>query len=328
MNLQHLRNRFDANETIFLQRELETIDPVNYMNLFAGLLARRYIPLVENVSPLDNAYTYKMFEVVGVARVGSPTGQANNDPVVSVKMVDKSSGIKQIPVTCKWTIREIKQAAKQGIPLDNITIQAAMTAVAREQDTLAAFGLAGTTIVGLLNNPLVQIDTAGTKSGTGAGTAWKRTVPVDPNEIILDLNTLVANTRNALKQASQSPGGNELPAFAKFTILVDSLNYSYIATTPRSSNSDTTILQYVLKNNPWIESIEEWWQCDLANAGGTGGRMVCYPRDSMCLGLVLPVDYESQSPQEQGHEIIVPGNGSCGGTVIRYPVAVRYMDGI
>jgi hypothetical protein len=316
--------RLDANETIFLQRELEGVDPVNYMTLFAGLLGRRYIPPVSNVSPLDEVYTYKMFTQVGQAKIGSSGGKSKNLPTVAIKMTPTSSGIKQIPVSYTWGVREIQQAAKNNIPLDQLTIQAAMSSVARQQDTMLAFGESGLNIKGLLNNDDVDFTTPSTKTGAGAGTKWVRAVPVSPNEILRDINLLVAETRAALKQASLMPGGNALPAFDKFTILLDTTNYGYIASTPRSDNSDTTILQYALKNNPFIESIEEWWQCDLADEG-TGPIAVCYPRDEMCLGAVLPVDFESLNPQEEGHDIVVPAHGSCGGTVIRYTMAVRYM---
>ncbi len=320
--------RLDANETVFLSRQLETVDPVNYMTLFAGLLGRRFVPLVANVSPLDNTYTYKMFTVHGQAEVGSSGGLAKDNPMVSVTMEDVSSSIKQIPVTYGWGVREIQQAAKHNIPLDQLTIQAAMSAVARKQDNLIAYGLAGTNITGLLNNDNVDSTTPSTKTGSGAGTKWIRTVAVSPDEILADIARIVSETRAALKQASRLPGGDVVPAFDKFTLLLDSANYSYIASTPRSSNSDTSILKWALLNNPWLESIEEWWQCDLADVAGTGPRAVCYPRDEMCLGAVLPVDFESLNPQEEGHNIVVPANGSCGGTVIRYAMAVRYMDGI
>lgn len=325
-NLRNL-TRFDANETIYLSRELEHVDPVNYLTLFAGLMGRRYIPLVANVSPLDEVYTYKMFTEVGRAKVGSSGRKAKNLPTVSIKMTPSSSGIKQIPVSYTWGVREIQQAAKNNVPLDQLTIQAAMSSVAREQDTMLAYGEAGLNIRGLLNNADVQFSIASTKTGTGAGKAWIRAVPVSPAEILRDINLLIAETRAALKQASKMPGGGQIPAFDRFTVLLDSTNYGYISTTPRSDNSDMTILQYAIKNNPFLESIEEWWQCDTADASG-GARMVCYPRDEMCLGAVIPTDFESLPPQEEGQDIVVPASGSCGGTVIRYVMAVRYMDDI
>ncbi len=317
--------RLDAADIVHFARQLEHIDPVNYTKLFAGILGRKYIPLVEGVSPLVNEYTYRMYEIVGDAKLGGP--HSNDHSVVSVKASEHTSAIKQIPVAMQWTVREIKQAAKFGSPLEQLTIQAAMSAVQRRMDTMLAFGESGTTITGLLNHGSVDDTTPSTKSGSGAGTAWIRTVAVAPDEILSDINLLVSELRTGLKQAAKLPGGDMTPAFDRFVLLLDSANYAYIASTPRSANSDTTILQYALKNNPWLESIEEWWQCDTAD-GSSGPRAVCYARDPMCLGAIIPDEWTQLSPQEEGHDIVVPASGSCGGTVIRYPVAVRYMDDI
>lgn len=320
--------RLDSGGNIFLQRELETVDPVNYMTLFAGLLGRRYVPLVENVSPLDNVYTYKKFTITGQAKPGAPDRRANDATVVGVTMTPLSQPIEQIPTSYGWGVREIAQAAKHNIPLDQLTIQAAMSVVARAQDTMIAFGLSGSGILGLLNNDNVDFTTPSTKTGAGAGTKWIRTVPVDPKEILADVAKMVSDVRKALKQASFLPGGGAIPAFDSFTLLLDTANYTYIATTPRSDNSDTSILKWIIQNIPWLNSIEEWWQCDLADTAGTGPRAVLYPMDPMCLGAVIPVDFLSLPPQEEGHNIVVPASGSCGGTVIRYEVACRYMEGI
>ena len=72
--------RFDSNETIFFARELETIDPTAYMELYAGLVGRSLVPRIGNVDPLDLTYTYRMWKVTGQARVGGP--HSNDNAVV------------------------------------------------------------------------------------------------------------------------------------------------------------------------------------------------------------------------------------------------------
>lgn len=315
-NFQHL----DSASSVFFARQLESIDKKNYEALFAGLLGRRYIPLVEDVAEWANVYTYKMYEMVGSAKIIADG--ATDLPRAGVKATETSQNIKQIGTSYGWTVREIKQAAATGVPLDAMTVQAARTAVAREVDNMLAVGNSAHNITGLLNTSGVSSTTPSTKTGTGAGTAWIRAVPVTPDEIVADINLLVAETREALKQA-----GDEVPMFARFTVLLPTEQYGYIATTPRSANSDMTILQYVLRNNPWLESIEEWWQCDARGSGGSD-RACCFPRDPMCLGAVIPQEFTPLPPQEQGLTILIPATASCGGVVIRYKMAVRYMDNI
>jgi hypothetical protein len=312
-------SKLDSNQNVFFARQLEDIDEKNYETLFAGMLGRRYVPLVEGIPEWANVHTYRMFEMTGSAKIIGPN--ANDLPRVGVKATETSRNIKQIGTSYGWSVREIQQAAATGTPLDALTVQAARSAVGREVDSLVAVGNSSHAIEGLLKLTGVNLVVPSTKTGTGAGTAWIRTVAVSPDEILHDINNLVSQTRARLKQA-----GDQIPMFARFTILLSSAEYGYIATTPRSANSDTTILKYALQNNPWIESIEEWSMCDTADHDNTNNRAVCYPRDPMCLGAIIPQEFTSLAPQEEGLNIVVPATGSCGGVICRYPVAVSYMD--
>lgn len=323
------QSRLDSGDIVFLERELRHIDPSTFYTLFAGLKGRQYIPTIDGISPLRNEYAYKMCTVVGT----NPTGKfgaphSNDATTVSVSYTETVSSIRQIPVSMKWSVRELKQsAAFAGGKLQDDTIRAAMSYVERERDRMLAFGATGTNITGLLNATGVNSTTPSTKTGTGAGTAWIRTVAVNPDEILADIAKMVSDTRTALNQASEMPGGSDIPAFDKWVLLLDQANYTYISQTPRSTTSDKTILQWALQQNPWLESIEEWWRCDTAG-GSSSHRAVLYPRNVMCVGAVIPEEWSMEPWQYVGHDIVVPANGSCGGTVVRYPVACRFMDNI
>lgn len=327
MQIQQDQQRLDSSDIAFLDRELRHVDPGRFMTMFAGNMARRYIPLIEGVSPLVNEYSYKMCTIVGDADVGAPG--SNTERVVSVKYQNFVSGIEQVPVSMKWTTREIKQsAAFQGGRLQDDTIRAAMNVVARKRDRMIAFGLAGSNIKGALNNSAVNATTPSTKTGTGGGTAWIRAVPVNPDEILADIAKIVSDTRNALLQASLMVGGDEMPAFDRFLLLLPSDSYAYIAQTPRSTTSDKTILRWALDQNPWLESIEEWNLCNTAGASNARRAFLMPAREPMAIGCIVPEEWSQEQWQYAGHNVIVPASGSCGGTVIKYPVACRYMDGI
>lgn len=317
-------NRLDAFDIAFLNRELRHVDPVSYPTLFAGLLGRRYIPLIEGISPLKDEYQWTQATIVGDAKIGAPG--ASDMTRVSVSYTANVSSIRQIPVTMSWTIREIKQsAAYANGKLQDDTIRAAMSVVARKRDNMLALGLTGTNIGGLLNATGVNTTSAATKTGTGAGTLWIRAVPVSPDEILADIAKMVSNVRTQLKQATLAPGGDNMPAFARWVLLLDEANYTYISQTPRSATSDKTILQWAMSQNPWLESIEEWNQCDTAASGNH--LAVLYPRDVMCVGCICPSEWEMEPYQYEGHNVVVPASGSCGGTVVKYPVALQYMTG-
>lgn len=308
--------RFDANEGVFLTRELESIDLTDYLELFRGLVMRKLVPLIENVAPLDLSYTYRMWTMQGAARVAGPG--SNDSSRITVTRKEKTLPIKEIPVEFGWNVDDIKRAASKNIKLEQVTIQSAMMAVQRKIDQMLAFGETGTDCVGLFNNGDVD-DSSTPVTKTGGGTAW--TTAAKKSELLADLKLIVNDTRAALQLASASYDG--MPAFDRWVIALPSAHYGLIDE-PRSDTSDTTVREMALKSQ-FIEDIVECPLLDTADGGDP--LIVAYPRNPMCLGGLVPRDWEQRTPQERGHDIVIPAIGSCGGTPIRYPVAVRYLKG-
>ncbi len=313
----NVSSRFDSNEAIFLTRELENIDLTDYVELFAGLMSRKLIPPVQNLAPLDLAYTYRMWSVQGEARVSGPG--SNDSSRITVTRKEKTVPIKEIPVEFGWPVDDIKRAASKNIRLEQNTIQGAMMTVARKIDRMLAFGEPGTDCRGLLNNDDVS-DASTPVTKTGSGTAW--TPACKPSELLADLKIVVNDARARLLQASASYDG--MPEFDKWVIAVPTYHMGLLDT-PRSDNSDTTILD-MAKRSQYVEDVVEWNLLGTADDGDP--MIIAFPRNSMCLGGLIARDWEQRAPQEDGHDIIIPAIASCGGTVIRYPVAVNYLKSV
>lgn len=306
----------DAADTVWFQRQLEAIDTTDYSELLPGNLARKFIPDISNVPEWANSYTYRMYSKKGRAKIAG----ANSDDAPRVTLVgtEHTRQIKMLENSYGWTVREIQQAAGTRTPLDTMTVMAARAAMDAQIDTLLALGSSAHGIEGLLSLSAVDpADTTPTAKTTG--TTWAHPSNT-ADQILADINKVTTFLFQELKQT-------DAPAFQKFVLLVPTDAYARIATTPRSSTSDTTILSFALENNPWLESIEPWYMCDTAGAGGVG-RLVAYPRNPLALGGLVPQEFRPLNPQERNTEIVVPVTASCGGVVCRYPVAVAYMDDI
>ncbi len=313
---QHIAARFDSNGAIFLERELMSIDPMDYTELTSGLLARKLFPLVENVAPLDTSYNYRMWTTQGQARVRGPG--SNTGGKVTVTRKEKISPIETIDVEFGWPIDDIQRAAQKGIKLEQATIQGAMMIVARRIDDMITFGNPGTDCLGMVNNPNVVNSTPVTK--TGGGTAWSEAAK--KSELLADLKTIVNDARVRLKQASASYAG--MPAFDQWVIALPVFHYGLVDE-PRSDQSDTTVIE-MAKKSKFVEDIVEWNQLDEADGGDP--MILAYPRNGMCLGAIVSREFEQRAPQEVGHDINIPAVASCGGGVMRYPVAVGTMTSV
>lgn len=309
----HSIKHLDAAQNVFFARDLESIDPQEYLDLVPGRLARRFFPAIEGVAAWANVYTYRRYTLVGNTQTGSKHGNAL--PRVTLTATEASRNIKPINNKYQWTLREIQQAAGTNTPLDRLTVLSAMTATEQEQDDLIALGSSAHGIEGMLNQTGVTGVTATAKTG---GIPWL-TAGNTADEVLADINKIVFETYDRLKQ-TDSPG------FQKFTLLMPTAQYGHIAMA-RLPNTEITILQFALKNNPWLEAIEPWQKCDGAGAMGAD-RMMCYPRNPLWGGYLVPEEFRSHSPQERDLEVHVPTSASCGGGVIRYLVATSYMDGI
>jgi hypothetical protein len=109
------------------------------------------------------------------------------------------------------------------------------------------------------------------------------------------------------------------------TMLMAYEDFNICSTTPRSATSDTTVLEYFLKNDPYITSVMPL--NELNDFGGANkNRMIVYNRDPEKLRLHLPQVLETFPPERNGMEYTVDGYARVMGTTIYYPKSILYVD--
>lgn len=306
----------DASTTVFLERELTSVDPKKYMELFAGLKAMSFVPPIENLAPYDKSYEYSMWSITGTAEnIGA---NARDLPRVGVKRTPYTRSISPIGASYGWTLDDIRAAAAKNVPLEDTTIIAAMSAIKRKLDRRIALGDTDLGYTGLLNDAGILADNSVTVD-------WD---PADGPTMLAALNKLLADTRARLKQATEMPGGEGIPAFDRFQLLLPTAAYSKAKQTPAASGYPQSVLQVFRENNEeWVSGVSEWSLLDdLGVGGGSVGRAVCYPLNPAALGHATARYYTEEPPQANGLNIDIPCHASSGGTVIRYKVAFSYAD--
>ena len=82
------------------------------------------------------------------------------------------------------------------------------------------------------------------------------------------------------------------------TLLVPYDVYRIISTTPRSSTSDTTVMEFFLRTNPMITAIEPVNELEAAKSGGalSKDRVIAYDRNPDKLQLHIPQTLEFLPP--------------------------------
>lgn len=309
-----LVRHFDANETMFLERELTQLRAKAFEVQFPLPIARTLAPKATDIAPSAAVYEYKVYEPVGAAKFINY--KANDIPRVDTVVKSVTGKVMPIGAAYGWDINELREAARLNLQLPEVKARAARDFIERAIDTILAFGslpdetgaLPDVGLTGLVNNALVVT------IGILPGTFWLDPTPADPTVVQADLNLLASEVPNSTNNT-----------FKVDTILLPTRHYSYVQQTPYSALTGESILTVFRRNNPQITTIAPWYKLDTAGVNDVP-RAVAYQKDPGVLESIIPQEFEVMPPEMQGLEFIYNCHARAGGVKIYQPLAVRYMD--
>jgi hypothetical protein len=303
-----------ANTSVFFARELESIESTIYEFKKRELKYREYIPVSNRDNPGAENITYHMFDQVGMAIVIA--NYANDVPRADVFGKEFTQKVKGLGLKVGYNIQEIRAATMANTPLETLKASAHRRGFREKESQIAWNGDSASGLVGLLDNP--NLPTLAALAGVTTSTIPWATKNAD--EIITDIGLIVAKVKEQSKGIQVAD-----------TLLLPIPQLTRIATLPRSVNSDTTVLQFVL-NNPEAFGITkiDSLSTELTNAftGGTEDGAILYERTSENLELRIPLEMQLLPVEVKGFEFIINGESRIGGVVVRYPLAFVTLTGI
>jgi len=302
--------RLDENEGIYFGTELTYIKKKSYDKLYPQLRARDVFPISYDAGPAAETIKYYQFDQIGVAKI--VTNYAKDFPRASIKGKEFLSNVKSLGASFGYNIQEIRAAMMVGRPLAEREANAARRTILFLENQIAFNGSTEFQLPGFLTNPNVP-EAAVAADGTGGSTTWASKTP---DQIIRDVNV-------ALRSIPVLTKGVE---YAN-TVLLPIDQYELIASTPRSTISDTTILSFLKGVHPGVEFTTLPFELTGTGPGGTD-LMVCYHRDPDKLTLEIPQEYEQFDPTLEGMEYNIPVHERCGGVIMYYPLSARFSYGI
>jgi hypothetical protein len=165
---------------------------------------------------------------------------------------------------------------------------------------------------GLLDYPGITEVTL-QSDGTGSQKTWASKTA---DQIVRDINDLV----NAVMEPTSA---REVPD----TLLLPIAQYNDIATRRIGEAGEKTLMKYILENSPYIKRIE--WLSELKGFGAGGTDRALVGRfDEEHITLEIPQPFEQFEAQQEGMEFTIPCHSECAGTIIYYPLAFAFADGI
>lgn len=304
-------NRLDDNEGIYFGTELTRIKQKSYDKLYPMLRARDVLPVSYEADPGDETIKFYQFDIVGFAKIAHTYG-IGDFPLADIKGKEFISNIKSLTAGFSYNIQEIRAAAKVNRPLPERKAASARRAIMYLENNIAFFGDDANRLGGFLTNPNVPVG-AVAADGLSNGTAWSSK---SPDQIIRDVNV-------AIREIPVNTKGVEYPN----TVLLPINQYELIASTPRSSLSDTTILAFLKGVHPNIEFASLPFELTGTGSGVTD-QMVVYTRDPDKLTLEVPQEFEQGEPTLEGMRYTIPCHQRSGGVIIYYPLSINIKYGI
>lgn len=301
--------RLDANESVFFARQLESIKAQTYDVKRARLSALALMPVSTATPEGATTITYRQFDTVGMAKVIS--NYANDLPRADVTGKEFTSPIRSIGNAYGYNMQEIRSALFAGV---NLTGKKAMAATRAHEERMNVLAFAGDTengLPGMLGNPNVPSVTLAA-DGTGSSKAFAAKTA---DKIVRDVSALI----NKIK--SQSKG---IHGATEVWLPID--QYTLMSSTQNSAASDTTILEFLQKNNPGV-TFRQVVELQGAGAGGAD-RMYALENSIDNWQLEVPMMIRQYAPQLNGLEYTVPVESRFGGVIIEYPLAFAFADGI
>lgn len=305
----------DAAQTAFFTRELEHIKAKTYDIVYPAYKATKMIPVSSEAGPGAESITYRQFDRVGLMKIISD--YADDLPRSDVKGVEFTTPVRSIGGSYGYSVQDIRSAEKAGRPLPARKAAAVRQAYEQKVNKIGWKGDGSTAyggLYGLIYQPNVTVAAAPTGSWTGGVTT--------PDQIIADVTKSVEQIRD-LTLGVEEPD----------TILLPNSQYTHIATTPRSANVDTTILEFLKKVFPgitfdWVNELKNVNPKPSDGSAANTNIMITYSRNPDKLTYEIPQGFEQFAPQTRNLEFVVPAHGRNGGVIVYYPLSIYITEGL
>lgn len=315
----------DSDGGAFFFRELEYIKKKIFEVQHIPLSFRTMFNISNEAGPGKKYITVRSYNRTAPAQL--ITDMSDDLPAADVMAQESAIPVRWTGNSFRYTLGEIQASrVAGGEPLDARKAKASFEGIETNLNKLAFYGqdtnVAAAACPALFNNSYIPKTTVA--EGASGSTAWSSKTP---DEKIADLNNAFATVNN-----------NSYGLFKADTIALPFEQYNSIAATPRSNNSDTTILNYFLQNNPYVAGpnsvicVPEMTGAAAFIGGFTGNDtnnvMFVYNRSADILELEIPVEYQQEAPQQRNLAFVINCWANYAGLNVYQPLATSLLAGI
>lgn len=315
----------DAAENYFFSRELEHISKAMHSVAYVQGLARKLLPINNEMDPAKMSFTWRLWDQFGQAKRLADDGADVNQ--VGVKGEENNQTMQVYALGYNFTEDEIRAAASAGRPLERDRAQACRDGIERQFNDLATDGDTAGNITGFLGvaSPATKTPSSKASGSAVGGTSWLDS----SGNLVATAAEIIDDVGSALRQVFVDSKEIERPT----RVVLPTAQYSAIEQTPRGTGTDTTILTFLKAANPGVEFLS-WERLKYISAAlnpnltSSKDRMICYDPRPDRLEFLLPIEFEQQAPQLVNYRYKVNCRMKAGGVVAYRPKSILFADGI
>ena len=234
-------------EGLFFQRQLEYIQATSYDVLYPDLKGRELLVTNSEGGEGINTITYRSYDKRGETAIIA--GKATDLPRGDIDGKEYSISVKTLGNAYGYSRQELAAAKLVGMPLDSRKAEATRRSYEEKVNQIIFFGDAENNLQGFYDGPAGAPALTATRSvmAQNAGSTSRHWKNKTPTEIIYDLTQAVTQMYVDTKQI-----------FKPNEIWLSVENLQLLHNTPRSETTDTSIIEWFVRNNKFITSTEQF----------------------------------------------------------------------
>ena len=308
--------RFDSAEdaSVFFARELDHVKAQSYDVEYPELTALHLFPQTSEADPGAETITYYTYDKTGLAKIID--NYSTDLPRADVTGKPSFAKIKSIGDSYGYSAQEMRASRLAGKSLDARKGESARYQIDALTNKIAWCGDEESGLMGVLsegqNIPMYAI-TAGKDSNK---TSW---LEKTADEILADVNGMARQVAKITKNVER-PDTLCVPADVFMDI-----------STRRIPDTDTTILKFLLDNQPYIKKIipAPELQADNVDVNSYGKNLlVLYTDDPDKMAFEEPMPFYQHPAQNKNLEVEVPCESRVAGLMLYYPLSALIVAGV
>lgn len=320
--------------TILLQRQLDFV-AAQRIQRFRPAKFRRVLPVDSAVPTWADRVQHSEILISGEAnpKIIGATGPIGELPRPTLRRQDGFISIFRFALSYGYSIFDLERAAQTNINLPATEATANQAIFERFLDDIAA----GCYLTGTWENTanafaalgipgLLNLTPTAATFGTATTTASLLTASNKASGGTTWTQATLEEIKRDISASIYQVNANTLETYEANLVLLPPERMFYLQES-RNPGTDRTLLELIRSSYPGVR-FETWQKCRLADAAGTGPRMVTMATGEEIARMIIPQEFKDEATVQQPLAVVVPQWGSTAGVLVETPTAINYTDGI